>query len=155
MRLRDIEKLVLQLVGGSGGGGGTVVPNLNAVHSPVSVPTAISNPADYDSETGFIGNAAYVDVRALSEAFLPPLEDDQGYFLEFQWGADSADDGVRIGLDAFPEQINNMGLEEHVGPTPIAGGVYTNVYMPPGYTVIIEAMGPSGRFTPMNAYEKV
>lgn len=154
MRFREMEKLVKQLLSGGSGGGGTVVPDISAYHSPDPVAFAAAFP-EFDSETGFVGNASYADVRAISDVFTPPLEIDKGYFLEFQWGADTSEDGVRIGLDTYPESTNNMNLEEHVGPTPVAGGVYTNVYMPPGYTVIIEATGPSGRFSAMNVYEAV
>lgn len=154
MRFREVERLVKQLLSTGSGGGGTVVPDLSAIHSPDPVPFAAAVP-EYDSGTGFIGNASYVDVRAISDVFFPALEADKGYFLEFQWGADTSEDGVRIGLDTYPEQTNNMNLEEHVGPTPVAGGVFTNIYMPPGYTVIIEALGPSGRFSPMNVFEAI
>lgn len=151
MRLREIAKRVklLEESGGAGGAGGGA-PDTGKLHSVD--PASSEAVAGYDSVSGFFEDATFIDVRA-DLAFFPPLEDDEGYFLEFQWGGNSVDDGVLIMTSTTPSVDSNgfINVRQHRGPTPAVGGLQDSVYMAPGFTVLLEAQG-AGRFSPPNVY---
>lgn len=138
---------------GAGGGGGAGAPDDADGHSP----TLASRQAitGYDSVTGYFGGeeSIFVDVRNDIE-FVPPLEDDKGYFIEILWGGETMADGALISTSTSPsaDANNFVAVRQHRGPTPSNEGTQDLIYMAPGYTILLETRTMNSRFALANAW---